>query len=131
MKTKFYYYQDPGHAWAAVPVSLLEQLGIVGKISAFSYWRGKTAYLEEDCDLAVFFDAYRAAFGTDPVLVSKHSDDRSPIRSYARFTYSPAAQWYKIRAAAAAQGYGTILEAAAASGHLEFITLGLAQEAAK
>jgi len=119
MKTKFYYYQDPGHGWAAVPVSLLEQLNIVGKISAFSYWRGKTAYLEEDGDLAVFFDAYRAAFGTDPILISKHSDDRSPIRSYARFTYSPAVRRQKI------------LEAAVDAGYIQFLTIGLEKEAAK
>lgn len=131
MKSKFYYYQDPGHGWVAVPVSLLEKLNIVGKITAFSFWRGKTAYLEEDCDATTFTNAYRAAYGVDPVFIEKHSDNRSPIRSYARFTYSPAAQWHKIRAAAAAQGYGTILEAAAASGHLEFITFGLAQDGAK
>jgi hypothetical protein len=118
MKTKFYYYQDPGHGWAAVPVSLLEQLNIVGKISAFSYFRGRTAYLEEDCDLALFFEAYRAEFGVDPVLISKHTDKRSPIRSYARFTYSPAVRRQKI------------IEAAVDAGYIQFLTIGLQKDAA-
>jgi hypothetical protein len=118
MKTKFYYYQDPGHGWVAVPVSLLEQLNIVGKISAFSYFRGRTAYLEEDCDLALFFEAYRAEFGVDPVLISKHTDKRSPIRSYARFTYSPAVRRQKI------------LEALVEAGYLQFLTVNLKEDAA-
>lgn len=52
MKIKF--HTDPGHGWAEVPVSLLSQLAIADKITGYSYLSrdGRTAYLEEDCDLS-------------------------------------------------------------------------------
>ena len=46
------------------------------------YERGQTVYLEEDCDLALFFDAYRNHFGRDPEYITNHTDGSSPIRSY-------------------------------------------------
>lgn len=119
MKTKFNYYQDPGHGWAAVPVSLLAALDIIDQISSYSYARGNTAYLEEDRDLAIFFNAYRAKYKFDPMLISKHSDKRSPIRSYNSFGRSLAVQHYKM------------LNAAVNAGYVQFITVGNAQEAAK
>lgn len=53
---KYRLLEDPGHAWLEVPVTELERLGIAGDISSFSYLSsdGKTAYLEEDCDLSTF-----------------------------------------------------------------------------
>jgi hypothetical protein len=47
---KLKFYCDPGHGWVAVKVSLLLELGITGQISGYSYVKGGTAYLEEDCD---------------------------------------------------------------------------------
>ena len=74
-------YNDPGHGWLAVKRDLLEQLGIADKISTYSYQRGATAYLEEDCDASVFFSAAQAA-GLTLTLKHKYCDRRSPIRSY-------------------------------------------------
>jgi hypothetical protein len=88
MKT-FDYIQDPGHGWVKVPVYLLAQLGIYNEISSFSYYLNGFAYLEEDCDTAVFFKAYRSAFGVDPKLKDKLCRVRqSKVRSY--YQYSPA-----------------------------------------
>ena len=68
MKQKTYkLHTDPGHGWLAVRRKELVELGIADKITRYSYVKGETAYLEEDCDLATFFTAYRAKHGVDPV----------------------------------------------------------------
>lgn len=74
-------YNDPGHAWAAVKIAELHALGIADKISPYSYQRGKTAYLEEDCDLSAYLAALKTA-GQQVQFIEKHTDKRSPIRSY-------------------------------------------------
>ena len=38
---KIHVYNDPGHGWASVPMSLLVDLGIDNKVSTYSYQRGK------------------------------------------------------------------------------------------
>lgn len=77
-------YTDPGHGWAAVKISELQALGIDQKISTYSYMRGKTAYLEEDCDLSVYLAALKGA-GQEFRFIEKHTDKRHPIRSYAGY----------------------------------------------
>lgn len=78
-------YEDPAHGWIAVPMQWLEQFGIVGKISSWSYLRGSTAYLEEDCD-APEFRREAEANGFRLFVDYRHTDDRSSIRSYPSFT---------------------------------------------
>ena len=85
MQRKFDIYDDPGHGWLKVPVSLLGRLGIAGKITSYSYLRGKFAYLEEDCDARTFLEAYRAKFDIDPKFSFHPSNKRSKIRSYKSF----------------------------------------------
>jgi len=51
------FYADPGHGWCAVKRDLLTKLNIADKISHYSYARGNTVYLEEDCDLSTFMQA--------------------------------------------------------------------------
>lgn len=80
MKT-FNYHQDPGHGWLAVPMLLLYELGIVDRVSHYSYMHGLTAYLEEDCDYLLFAEAMAAA-GRQFAVRDKRSNRRSPIRSY-------------------------------------------------
>jgi hypothetical protein len=48
------YISDPAHGWIEVPLEELESIGY--KISRYSYMNPKTgkAYLEEDCDAAIF-----------------------------------------------------------------------------
>lgn len=78
---KLNFFEDPGHGWLAVPMITLYELGIVDKISHYSYMRGLTAYLEEDCDYSVFAAAMNAA-GREFSMQDKRTDRRSPIRSY-------------------------------------------------
>jgi hypothetical protein len=87
MKT-YKFYCDPGHGWLAVKIKELHELGILYKISNYSYVRGKTAYLEEDCDASEFFKAYREKYGVDPKHLYTHTDNRSPIRSYDSYNHN-------------------------------------------
>lgn len=50
-------HEDPGHGWLQVPLAELKELGILNKISMYSYTDGEYAYLEEDCDMGVFLEA--------------------------------------------------------------------------
>jgi hypothetical protein len=79
------YYTDPGHGWFAVKRTELQRLGILTQVSTYSYQRGQTVYLEEDCDASLYFAAYRAAHGFDRPITCKGTNRRSPIRSYDTF----------------------------------------------
>jgi hypothetical protein len=84
--TVYKAYSDPGHGWIAVPQRVLVALGIDQSISPYSYMRGYMAYLEEDCDLSVFMNAYRRAMGRDPSLRCTTAAHRqSRIRGYAPY----------------------------------------------
>jgi hypothetical protein len=92
MKTLI-HHNDPGHGWIAVKRKELEELGIADKISRFSYQNGGTVYLEEDCDLGVYLQAYaqrmRGEYSPEIVkeLVQFKDSYRevSPVRSYASY----------------------------------------------
>ena len=79
------YFTDPSHGWAACKLDTLHALGIADKISHYSYKRGQTAYLEEDCDFTVLLDALTRA-GIEYQITTKHTDSRHPIRSYSTYT---------------------------------------------
>lgn len=86
MQKKFDLISDPGHAWIKVPVQLLVDLGIANSISRYSYRLGSFGYLEEDCDLSVFFNAYRDRFGFDPAIRERVARKRrSRVRGYKNF----------------------------------------------
>ena len=78
------FYEDPGHGWLAVPLPLLERLGLLDQISSYSYMRGMLAHLEEDCDYSRFAAAMREA-GLVFAVREHHTDARSRIRNYCPF----------------------------------------------
>ena len=80
------FHSDPGHGWMAVKLSKLKMFGIEDKISSYSFVKGKTAYLEEDCDATTFIQAAKAR-GIDVKIKEGPQRDRSPIRYFKR--YSP------------------------------------------
>lgn len=95
MKKQFDYIQDPGHGWVKVPLALIRELGIADKITRFSYWHAGHVYLEEDCDLGLFFNAYNEAFGFDPKLRDRIARERrSRVRGYDPFGYRPEVNMY-------------------------------------
>ena len=83
----FNYYQDGGHGWIAVRRKFLKQLGVHDQITEYSFQKGGMVYLEEDCDLSTFWEAFKKEFGSEPLLISKYIMDAqpSPIRHYQRF----------------------------------------------
>lgn len=85
-KMKVKYYTDPGHGWIAVKRKLLDQLGISDKITYFSYQKGKTVYLEEDCDLATFATAMNSR-GVILKYEQKHTNRSHPIRNYENYRF--------------------------------------------
>ena len=74
-------HSDPGHGWLAVKLDELKMLGIETKITPFSYVKGKTVYLEEDCDMSEFITAAKAK-GIEVEVREGPQRDRSPIRSF-------------------------------------------------
>lgn len=82
MQKVFNFYADRGHGWMAVKKQQLVELGIAAQITPYSYQRGDTAYLEEDCDLDLFFETFIKRTGARPVLKHHHGNRRSKIRNY-------------------------------------------------
>lgn len=79
---------DAGHGWLSVQRNLLFQFPTVAlRVSSYSYQRNDRVYLEEDCDAELLMAAL-AQHGYNMQFTSKHSDRRSPIRSYDRFLLS-------------------------------------------
>ena len=90
MKTKrFIAHSDAGHGWLAVKRKLLSELNILDKITSYSYQKGQTVYLEEDCDATTFIKAIDDV-GIPYEIVSSKSRNgvspTSPIRNYERFS---------------------------------------------
>ena len=80
------YFTDPGHGWVSVKIDTLKNLGIADQISHYSYMRGKSAYLEEDCDLGLLLrtlDEQGIAFRFD----ERTTDKMSRIRNYDRYKF--------------------------------------------
>jgi uncharacterized protein YjhX (UPF0386 family) len=79
------FYQDPSHGWLKVPVKTLKELKIENQISSCSYYRKGYAYLEEDCDLAIFIKSLKEkkqiTFGEGNIKAS-HTNRSSKIRKY-------------------------------------------------
>jgi hypothetical protein len=92
MKT-YKFYADSGHGWLAVKIEELMQLGIITQISSYSYMRGATAYLEEDCDASLFFNAYKDKYGVYPKHDYRHTNNRSPIRNYDSYNRNKAVDY--------------------------------------
>lgn len=83
----FTWLQDPGHGWLSVPVAYLMDVCSaedIGKISQYSYIKGKSVYLEEDCDAGIFIYAWKRKYNTFHYVFSSN-EKRSPICSYDRF----------------------------------------------
>jgi hypothetical protein len=81
---KITYHNDSGHGWYSVKRSKLESMGVLNKISGFSYQKGDSVYLEEDCDAGLFFNALSEEEKQSIKVINSYKD-RSPIRNYDRF----------------------------------------------
>ena len=83
---RYRFIEDPGHGWLEVPISELKILDIQDQISDCSYMKGDKAYLEEDCDMAIFVEAYEKKFKAE-VNIAQVYQEHTPIRGYLRYVY--------------------------------------------
>jgi len=79
MRTKYTFHHDAGHGWLAVPIKIVRELEL--KVSRYSYFRGNTLYLEEDCDATLFSNKMKS-LGHSILINRTYDGDRSPIRMY-------------------------------------------------
>ena len=84
---KFEFFSDPGHGWLKVPGALLRELGIVDKITPYSYAAAGFGFLEEDCDASLFLATARQAGLAITFRDVTCADRHSRIRNYD--PYSP------------------------------------------
>jgi len=77
----YVFHTDPGHGWLAVKRTELIRLGILDKITPFSYQSGGTVYLEEDCDAATFIEAKKRVGETVTFRYSNSPRRYSHIRA--------------------------------------------------
>ena len=93
MKTKdktFIFHQDPGHGWLEVSRADLADVGVKpASISPYSYFKGDSFFLEEDCDFETFFKAYDSKYGRGPTYRYKDSDGDSFIRNLPHIPEAP------------------------------------------
>jgi hypothetical protein len=61
----YLFIETSRHGYLRVPQSELDQLGILEKITEYSYQDNLYAYLEEDCDLTTFIEAKERSHGDD------------------------------------------------------------------
>jgi hypothetical protein len=80
------YHTDPGHGWLEVGIDELDLLGIRSEVSSYSYMNAGKAYLEEDCDMALFMNAMEAKGVNVKLAYINEPTKDSVIRSYRRFT---------------------------------------------
>ena len=72
----FGFVADAGHGWLKVLRNEIDDLGIAKDISSFSYVNPHTGevYLEEDCDMPRFLEAYKKKYGDEIRLIESHTD---------------------------------------------------------
>lgn len=83
---------DSGHEWLQVPLRAAQFADSMDRIdggegiSSFSYVKGVLAYLEGDCDAAIFFDRFDVSDDETGsiALVSVYSN-LAPVRNYPRW----------------------------------------------
>lgn len=83
------FYSDPGHAWLAVSRQELIDLGILHKVSQYSYQRGEKVYLEEDCDATLYVNLIYALGKKYDYTVRNQAQGYSRIRNYNRVSMWP------------------------------------------
>ena len=81
------YYTTPRHGYFEVKGEDLRDLKISQSFSEYSYYDedNDIFYLEEDCDLMTFVEAYRSTYENEPEWEVHHSNRDSRIRSYERY----------------------------------------------
>lgn len=80
MPDKYRFFSDPGHAWLEVSAAEVQRLGILNKITGYSYVHKGNYYLEEDCDAPLWVEAKKAAGEAFEFI--EIFQENTPIRNY-------------------------------------------------
>lgn len=82
------FFHDPGHGWLRVKRDTLIELGILDKVSGYSYQSDdrQFVFLEEDCDMTLYVDA----IGRDNYIAMRNTipsvyDDLEQVRNLPDF----------------------------------------------
>ena len=88
------WFADSGHEWLQVPLFMAREADQADKanggdgVSTFSYVKGTNAYLEGDCDAALFL-AYLGATDSDAATIHANGvasyTNLAPVRNYPRW----------------------------------------------
>ena len=89
-------YEDPGHGWCKVSRYDKVFQMIAKEVSHFSYQLGDSVYLEEDCDLGLYYNKL-VELGYEIKWKYNHTDDNSRIRGYAPYKYIEVASETKAK----------------------------------
>jgi|TARA_B100001250_G_C19817078_1_gene799141 hypothetical protein len=80
--SKYIVWTDRSHSWIEVNKTELIHLGILDKISKYSYEKGDKIYLEEDVDAGIFLKNIKSKdYELDEIY-----EEVSRIRKYKPFT---------------------------------------------
>lgn len=93
---RYRFHTDPGHGWLEVPVEVVRQVGVLDKVSEYSYYSPsrKVLFLEEDCDAPLlnrFLGIERADGSFDQEAYNQHIEEvvyrteQAPLRGLPRF----------------------------------------------
>ena len=74
------YHTDPGHGWLQISPDMLKDVGIEHSISRYSYEGYGCIFLEEDCDMPKFFNAYYSKYGVIPSYTEENYNEDCFIR---------------------------------------------------
>ena len=100
MQTVFHCYNDPGHGWLKVPHSVLHDMNLkLADFSGYSYYSKQALFLEEDCDMPKFLNAYLLVYGRKPVLREHYCNNDSNVRR-------KYGLWYVLREAELFRAHG-------------------------
>jgi hypothetical protein len=89
------FFTDPGHGWLEVDRSELDDLGILKKITKYSYQKGDKVYLEEDLDAGTFLEAKKRK-GEKVNIREKNTNSESRIRNFGMFRASERSREAKV-----------------------------------
>jgi len=84
------YHQDASHGWLQVPKEEIIRLGLVDKISEYSYVDARSVYLEEDADATLFERTLKEKIGEEEfnkmlVFERMAKTDHSFVRNRERY----------------------------------------------
>ena len=88
MDKVFTKHNDSAHGWLEVSYKDITDLNIQNEISEFSYINKtiESVFLEEDCDLTLFYNAYKAKYNKELKFQIREDYEIHPIRNLPCYT---------------------------------------------